>query len=110
MKLMKSNKLNWFCRLQGNWFRRETGFAGKLVSQENWFRRETGFAGKLVSQGNWFCRETGFAGKLVLQGNWFLVTLAKIFIIILVVKQITYNAKVSDITILYFFKKLSRWQ
>ena len=57
MKLMKSNKLNWF--------RRETGFAGKLVSQ-----------------------------------NLFLVTLAKIFIIILVVKQITYNAKVSDIKIL----------
>ena len=64
MKLMKSNKLNWFCR----------------------------------SQGNWFGRETGLAGKLVWQGNLFLVTLAKIFIIILVVKQITYNAKVSDIT------------
>ena len=57
MKLMKSNKLNWF----------------------------------------W---ETGFAGELVSQGNWLLVTLAKIFILILVVKQITYNAKVSDITIL----------
>ena len=51
--------------------------------------------------------ETGFAGKLAWQGNWFLVTLAKIFIIIIVVKQITYNAKVSDITILRSFKKLS---
>ena len=57
MKLMKSNKLNWF----------------------------------------W---ENGFAGELVSQGKWLLVTLAKIFILILVVKQITYNAKVSDITIL----------
>ena len=66
MKLMKSNKLNWFGRLQGNWCRRKTGLAGKLVSQ----------------------------------GNWFLVTLAKIFFIILMVKQITYNAKVNDITIL----------
>ena len=32
---------------------------------------------------------TGFVGELVLRGNLFLVTLAKIFIIILVVKQIT---------------------
>ena len=47
-----------------------------------------------------FRREAGFAGKLVSQGSWFLVTLAKIFVIILMVKQITYNAKVSDITIL----------
>ena len=39
----------------------------------------------------------------VLQWHWFLVTLAKIFVIILVVKQITYNVKVSDITILWFF-------
>ena len=73
---------NW-----GNWSHRETGEAGltgelgKLVSQENW--------------GNWFRSETGvtgFAGelgKLVSQGNLFLVTLAKIFVIILVVKQIT---------------------
>ena len=83
MKLIKSNKLNWFCRLQGNWFRRETGLAGKPV----W-------------QGNRFGRETGLAEKPVWQGNCFLVTLAKIFIIILVVKQNTYNAKVSDITIL----------
>ena len=29
----------------------------------NWFRRETGFAGKLVSLGNWFRWETGFAGQ-----------------------------------------------
>ena len=92
MKLMKSNKLNFAgCR--------ETGFAGG-----NWFRRrklvsqgETGFAGgncfhrgKLLSQG-----ETGYAG-----GNLFLITLAKIFIIILVVKKITYNAKATEITIL----------
>ena len=53
-----------------------------------------GLAGKLVSQRNWFGGETGLTGKLVL------ATLAKIFITILVVKQITYNAKVSDITIL----------
>ena len=83
MKLMKSNKLNWFCRLQGKWFGRESGLVGKVV----W-------------QGKWFGRESGLAGKLVWQGNWFLDTLAQIFIIILVVKQITYNAKVSDITIL----------
>ena len=64
------------------------------------FRRETGSAGKLVSQGNWCRRETGVAGKLVAQGNWFFVTLANIFVIILMMKQITYNGKVSDITIL----------
>ena len=46
-----------------------------------------------VSQGSWFRRAAGFAGQLVSQGSWFLDTLAKIFIIILVVKQITYNAK-----------------
>ena len=62
----------------------------------------------MVLQGTWFYRETGFTGKLVLQGNLCLVNLAKIFFIILVVKQVTYNAKVSDITILCFFKKLSR--
>ena len=62
-------------------------------------------AGKLVWQGNWFGRETGLAGKLVWQGNFFLVTLANIFVIILVVKEITYNAKVSNITILRFFKE-----
>ena len=70
------------------------------MSQGNWFRRATGFAGERVSQGNGFRRGTGFAGELVSQGNLFLVTLAKIFVIILMVKQITYNAKVSDITIL----------
>ena len=52
------------------------------------FAGETGFAGRLVLQKNWFCRETGF------------LTLGKLFIIMLVVKQITYNAKVSDNTIL----------
>ena len=36
-------------------------------------------------------------------GNFFLVTLAKNFVIILVVKQTTYYAKVSNITILWFF-------
>ena len=46
------------------------------------FRGEAGFAGKLV-----------LLGKLVSQGNWFLITLDKIFVIILVVKQITYNGK-----------------
>ena len=63
-------------------------------------RTETGFAGKLVSQGQWLRKETGLAEKLASQGNWFLVTVAKIFITILVVKEITYNAKVSDITVL----------
>ena len=68
----------------------------------------------------WFRMETGFGGKLVSQENWFLVTLAKTFVIKLVVKQITYNAKVSDITILWFFgetkqmavickKQLEKW-
>ena len=52
----------------------------------------------------WCYRETGFAGNLVSHGNWFLVNLAKIFIIILVVKQVTYNANVTDTTILWFFK------
>ena len=85
---------------QGNWLRRETGFKGKLASKGNWLRRETGFEGKLASQGNWLHRETGFAGKMALQENLFFVTLAKMFIIILVVKQITYNAKVSNIAIL----------
>ena len=47
----------------------------------------------VVWRGDWFGGETGLAGRLVSQGNCFLVTLAKIFIIILVVKQITYNAK-----------------
>ena len=42
----------------------------------------------------------GFARKLVSQGKLLLVTLAKVFIIVLVVKQITNNAKFSDITIL----------
>ena len=36
---------------------------------------------------NWFSRETCF-----------LLSFAKIFIIILAAKQVTYNAKVSDIT------------
>ena len=56
----------------------------------------TSASNKLVSQGNWFRKETGFAGKLVSQGNFFLVTLGKTFMNILVVKQSTYNAKVSD--------------
>ena len=68
-----------------------TSASNKLVSQGNWFRRETGFARKLVSQGNWFRGKTGFAGKLVSQGNFFLVTLGKTFINILVVKQSTYK-------------------
>ena len=53
-----------------------------------WFRRETGFEGKLVVG-----EETGCAENLVAQGNWFLVTFAQMFIIIRGVKQITYNAK-----------------
>ena len=31
-----------------------TSASNKLVSQGNWFRKETGFAEKLVSQGNFF--------------------------------------------------------
>ena len=62
----------------------------------------------MFPQGNWFCGEIGFVGKLVPHGNLFLVNLAKIFIMVLVVKQGTYNAKVSGITVLQFFKKLSR--
>ena len=111
---------SWFSKetvFAGTLVLQGTGFAGKLVSQGIWFRRETGSTGKLVTQGNWLRRkagfarklvrlrtETGFAGKLVSQGNWFLVTLAKIFITILVVKGITYNAKVSDITVLWFLR------
>ena len=57
----------------------------------------------VISQRNWFRRKTGFAEKLVSQWNWFLVALAKIFVIILAVKQITYNAKLSETTILRFF-------
>ena len=57
---------------------------GGLVSPGGWFRRWAGFVGKLV-----------LLAKLISRGNWFLVTFAKIFIIILVVKQITYNGKVN---------------
>ena len=64
-----------------------------VVWRGDWFGGETGLAGRLVWRGDWFGGETGLAGRLVSQGNCFLVTLAKIFIIILVVKQITYNAK-----------------
>ena len=43
---------------------------------------------KMASQEIGFRRESGFAEKLVSQGNLFLVTLAKIFIVVFVVKQI----------------------
>ena len=82
------------------WFRGEAGFTGRLAFRGDWLRRETGFAGGLASRGHWIRGETDFAGRLALRGDWFLVTLAKIFTVILVVKQINYNAKVSDITIL----------
>ena len=107
---------NWYCT-QGNCFRRQGNWScrrGNLFRrQESWFyRQETAFAG----------RETGSAGrklvlqaeKLVPQGNLFLVNNTKIIIVILVVKQITYNAKVIDITTLRFFLKnyadSSDWQ
>ena len=48
--------------------------------------------------------ETNFAWKLVSQGISFIVAFAKIFVTILVVKQITYNAKVSDIKTLCFLR------
>ena len=82
------------------WFRGAGGFAGRVVSRGGWFRGAGGFAGQVVSRGRWFRGAGSFAGQVVSRGNWFLVTLAKIFVIILMVKQITYNAKVSDITIL----------
>ena len=43
------NSKNFFIQY---WFRRETGFARKLVWHENWFGTETGLVRKLVSQGN----------------------------------------------------------
>ena len=91
-----AGKLVW----QGSWFGGEAGLVGKLVWRGSWFGGEAGLAGKLVWRRSWFGGEAGFGGKLVSWGSWFLVTLAKIFVIILMVKQITYNAKVSDITIL----------
>ena len=54
----------------------------------------------LVWHGNWLGRETGLVGKVVWQENLIFVTLAKITIVTVVVKQITYNVKISDITIL----------
>ena len=58
----------------------------------------------MVSQGKWFSRGNGFGGEVVSQGNLFLVTLANIFVIIIVEKQITYNARASDITIKIFLR------
>ena len=56
-----------------------------------WFRRETGFLLPLLKflSLNWFGRETGFLLTLLYNA---------------------YNAEVSDITILWFFKNLSTWQ
>ena len=85
----------------------EIGFAGR-----DWFCwgrlvlwGEIGFAG-----GDWFHggRDWFHGVRLVSWGDWFLVTYPKIFIIILVVKQITYNVKISDITILWFFKETNQ--
>ena len=67
------------------------------------FDGETGLVEYLICQGTWFGGETGLWGNWLggkSAGNLFLVTLAKIFIITLVVKQVSFNAKVSDITIL----------
>ena len=75
-----------------------------MVSQGKWFRRGSGFAGEMVSQGKWYRRGNGLAGEVVSQGKWFLVTLANIFVIIIVEKQITYNEKASDTTIKIFLR------
>ena len=72
----------------------DTGWVGVLVGRGHWLGGDTGWVGTLVG------RDMGLAGTLVSQGNFFLVTFAKIFVILLVAKQITYNVKVIDITIL----------
>ena len=70
--------------------------AGRLVWRGGWFGGGAGLAGGLVWRGGWFGGEAGLAGRLVWRGSWFFVNLGKTFINILVVKQSTYNAKVSD--------------
>ena len=62
--------------------------------QGNWFRRETGFAGKLFPQGNWFRRQTRFA-----------VNCTSTVIFILVVKQITFNIKANEMVSFCGFSK-----
>ena len=57
-----------------------------LVWHKNWFGRETGLAGKLISQGSTFGRDFGLAEKVVSQGNLFLVKETKIINAIFVVK------------------------
>ena len=95
----------------GHWLGGNTGWAGALVGRGHWLGGGAGWAGALVGWGHWLDgdtgwagalvgRDTGLAGTLVSQGNFFLVTFAKIFVILLVAKQITYNVKVIDITIL----------
>lgn len=87
-------------------------FPGKLVSQGSVFGREVCSTGKLASQGNSVCRKTRFVGKLVSQGNSFLVNTTQTFLFILVVKDITCNAKFSEIVSFcnFFSKKLCRQQ
>ena len=80
--------------------------ARKQVWNRNGFGRETGLARKLASQENWLGRETALTRKLALHGNLFLANRANIVIAILLVKQITYDAKVVGITI--FLKELCR--
>ena len=80
--------------------------AQKRVCSRNGFGRETGLARKLASQRKWFGRETGFTRKLALRGNLFIANRPNIAIAILLVKQITYDAKVVGITI--FLKELCR--
>ena len=67
-------------------------------------------ARKAVWWGSRFGGEIGFAGKPVSRGNSFFVTLAKIFVIILVAKQLIYNEKLMTLPFCDFLKKLSRWQ
>ena len=74
----------------GGWFGRGAGLAGKVF-----FFFLCGHVAPPAAEMPW-----GLAGKLVWPGNLFFVTLGKTFINILVVKQITYNAKVSDNKIL----------
>ena len=94
---------DWFCGGR-DWFR---GMRDRFRRMRDWFCRVKDWFGGVR---DWFRRvRDWFRGvRLVSWGDWFLVTYPKIFIIILVVKQITYNAKISDITILWFFKETNQ--
>ena len=73
---------------------------GDSDSQGNSSHRETRLTEELVSQGNSSHRETRVTGKPVSQRNSFFVNSTKPFILILVVKHLTCNTKVGEITVL----------